>query len=165
MSSPWKNLAKSAAGLIEQYGDTIAPNLFDPVCDSPIEVVFGASFHLLCALNGTPLQVLSDLSGDMGNGPFLVPQYVIGRYRADFLIGIGGNGPRLSKCIVVECDGHDFHEKTKDQAARDKSRDRDMMFVVAKVIRFTGSELHARPFECADDAWELMAQVHTGFPS
>ena len=28
--------------------------------------------------------------------------------------------------IVVECDGHDFHEKTKEQAARDKSRERDL---------------------------------------
>ena len=44
--------------------------------------------------------------------------------------------------IAVECDGHEFHEKTKQQAARDKARDRD---------RFTGSEIWKDPGACADE--------------
>jgi hypothetical protein len=52
-------------------------------------------------------------------------------YRADFLITVEDwNWERgqfqLSK-LVVEVDGHDFHERTKEQAQRDKSRDRAMV--------------------------------------
>lgn len=28
--------------------------------------------------------------------------------------------------VVVECDGHEFHERTKAQAARDRERDRGL---------------------------------------
>ena len=28
--------------------------------------------------------------------------------------------------VVVECDGHDFHERTKEQAANDRERDRGL---------------------------------------
>lgn len=49
-------------------------------------------------------------------------QYPIDKYRADFSIFAGLNAFNFIKKIVVECDGHDFHEKTKEQAARDKKR-------------------------------------------
>src|SRR5262245_34455764 len=41
--------------------------------------------------------------------------------------------------IVVECDGHDYHEKTKWQASRDKRRDRILQRLGYRVFRFTGS--------------------------
>ena len=161
MGDVWKNLAIGAGRVIREYSETIAPSYFEPVCESPIEVVFGSAFHLCCALHGTPLQVLRDLTGSIGDGPFIVPQFTVGRYRADFLLGVGADRGRLSRCVIVECDGHDFHEKTKEQAARDKARDRELLVSVAKVIRFTGSEMHSKPYECADEAWELMAQVYS----
>jgi very-short-patch-repair endonuclease len=82
----------------------------------------------------------------------------IGDYRADFVLrravaGIDGPfeyGPR----VVVECDGHDFHERTKEQAARDKERDRILQGQGYYVLRFTGSELWRDPAACAE-------QVHT----
>lgn len=43
--------------------------------------------------------------------------------------------------VAIECDGHDFHEKTKEQAARDKQRDRDLQSIGWAVARFTGSEI------------------------
>lgn len=51
--------------------------------------------------------------------------------------------------LVVECDGHEFHERTKDQAKRDRSRDRTMMLGGLDVFRFTGSEIWADPCACA----------------
>lgn len=47
--------------------------------------------------------------------------------------------------LVVECDGHDFHEKTKEQAARDKKRDRDLAELGFRVLRFSGSEIYKEP--------------------
>lgn len=52
--------------------------------------------------------------------------------------------------LAIECDGHDFHEKTKEQARRDKSRDRLLMANGIHTIRFTGSEVFRR----AQVLWE-----------
>jgi very-short-patch-repair endonuclease len=42
-------------------------------------------------------------------------------WRADFVLSC----PSISdKKVIIECDGHDFHERTKEQAARDRGRDR-----------------------------------------
>lgn len=60
-------------------------------------------------------------------------------YRIDFAFFAG-----FGK-LVVELDGHDFHERTKEQAQRDKSRDRAMTFDGWTVLRFTGSEVFRDP--------------------
>ena len=56
----------------------------------------------------------------------------------DFAIFVKGIAKEEIK-IVAECDGHDFHEKTKDQVARDKSRVRDLEIAGWRILRFTGS--------------------------
>ena len=63
---------------------------------------------------------------------------------------------------VVECDGHDFHERTKEQARRDRSRDRRLQDAGYRVFRFTGSEIYRDPLGCADevskwaeDCWQI----------
>lgn len=76
----------------------------------------------------------------------LKAQEDIGRFRVDFLLE--SYGERL----VVECDGHDFHERTKKQAARDRSRDRWMTGQGVQVMRFTGSEIYADVLSCAREA-------------
>lgn len=70
----------------------------------------------------------------------LKPQVQIGSYRVDFLILV--HGPKGLRRIAVECDGHDYHDKTKEQAARDKKRDRDLLLAGVSVMRFTGSEIY-----------------------
>jgi hypothetical protein len=50
--------------------------------------------------------------------------------------------------LAVEVDGHEFHEKTKEQAARDKRRDRELQQEGWNVFRFTGSEVWRDPFDC-----------------
>jgi very-short-patch-repair endonuclease len=78
-------------------------------------------------------------------------QTKVGSYTADFLIahiaGINGFGG-----VVVECDGHNYHERTKEQAAHDRRRDRELQERGFKVARFTGSEIWADPFGCAAQA-------------
>jgi very-short-patch-repair endonuclease len=68
-------------------------------------------------------------------------------YRADFVITIEdwnwteGRHEQLSK-LVVEVDGHDYHERTKEQAEYDKSRDRSITTAGYTVLRFTGREVY-----------------------
>lgn len=65
-------------------------------------------------------------------------QQQIEEYRVDFLITY----PFMAASgVVVECDGHDFHERTKEQAARDRKRDRRLQQLGYVVLRFTGSEI------------------------
>lgn len=51
--------------------------------------------------------------------------------------------------LIVECDGHDFHERTKEQAAKDRSRDRWAQANGYDIFRFTGSEIWRDPMGCA----------------
>jgi very-short-patch-repair endonuclease len=77
------------------------------------------------------------------------PQAVFNGWTVDFIAGIQGHKERPSY-LVIECDGHDFHEKTKEQARRDRSRDRDAQAAGFKIFRFTGSEIWKDPCQCAD---------------
>lgn len=74
-------------------------------------------------------------------------QTTIKLYRLDFLFQWGDLSNPL-KC-AVEIDGHDFHEKTKEQAKRDKERDRALVAAGYTVLRFTGSEVYHNAEGCA----------------
>jgi hypothetical protein len=69
------------------------------------------------------------------------------QYRADFFVTLEDwdwnerKHVQLVK-LVVEVDGHDYHERTKEQAKRDKQRDRNMTRSGLTVMRFTGSEVY-----------------------
>ena len=116
-----------------------------------------AAFDLTCA----------DASCVLFYGPrnklMLIPQFQLGQYRLDFL-AIGRdwyghpdhNGP--VKVFAVECDGHDYHERTKEQAARDRSRDRAIQRAGLPVLRFTGSEIYADPLKCAEEVWRFIGR-------
>lgn len=65
--------------------------------------------------------------------------------RPDFAFVIGGE--HATK-LIVELDGHDFHERTPDQAQSDKSRDRELQAMGWQVMRFTGREVLQDPTKC-----------------
>ena len=104
-------------------------------CESPIEALF------LVAI--APLMVRD-------SSYTVTPQAKLGNYRVDFLITFTAV-PGISRSVVVECDGHDYHERTKEQAERDKRRDRAIAAQGLPVFRFTGRELHRDPEACVDE--------------
>ena len=114
-------------------------------CESPIEKLLAAAL-----LPVTLIEELSSAQRADGGPPrwTIHPQYPIGRYRADFFIEANYDDCRS---VIVECDGHDYHDRTKEQAARDKKRDRAIQAAGYPVLRFTGSELHRDAQACADE--------------
>ncbi|WP_394003573.1 endonuclease domain-containing protein [Xanthobacter versatilis] len=82
----------------------------------------------------------------------IVPQYIIrsdvAEMRIDFALF---HGDDMSIAAAIECDGHDFHERTKEQAMKDRSRDRVIQSLGVSILRFTGAEIHRDPFGCADE--------------
>lgn len=73
------------------------------------------------------------------------PQQEVAGYRADFVLV----DTKQHVSCVIEADGHDFHERTKEQASRDRSRDREVQALGFLILRFTGSEIWADPWKCA----------------
>jgi very-short-patch-repair endonuclease len=147
------------------------------LCESPIEVRFLLALICSCAFNDLTIWILNDeelpmySSSGGGHGDMLLhvrPQLEIGHHRVDFAIELtftetfhqlakmmGDEPPKylqehVSVKLAVECDGHAFHEKTPEQAKRDKSRDRDLLNNGFPVMRFTGAEIFADPLKCAD---------------
>jgi very-short-patch-repair endonuclease len=119
--------------------------------ESPIEALFYAAWQLSSRHLMVP------------DSPELVltQQAPVGHYRADFLLEIrppAGDTKRL----VVELDGHAFHERTKEQAAKDKARDRWMTGAGYTVMRFTGSEVWANPFAVASEVADRVHQLRSG---
>lgn len=77
---------------------------------------------------------------------WITPQAKISGYSVDFLVWF-----RLKNIVAgvaIECDGHAFHEKTKEQAASDKKRDRAIVTAGFPVLRFTGSEIFRDTLGC-----------------
>lgn len=56
-----------------------------------------------------------------------------------------GSDRRQQVRVGVELDGHDFHERTKEQASRDKRRDRILAAGGWTMLRFTGSDVYRDP--------------------
>jgi very-short-patch-repair endonuclease len=99
-----------------------------------------------------------DIHGDPYSGTCRIePQARIGPYRVDFLVEYTRNAgmyepdvARRPVVAVIECDGHDFHERTKEQAQRDKERDRYLQSKSILALRYTGSEIFRDVFKCTE---------------
>ena len=154
-------IAAQKARFLEQQGsafDVLMQHVGE-ACESPIERVLLAALiadrcSYGCQVGWMP-RLPEDLDKGFGHGfDYGVAQAQIGIYRVDFVIASHrGRSPRR---VVIECDGHDFHEKTKEQAARDKQRDRYLQRMGFKVLRFTGSEIWRDAAKCAAEVFEVL---------
>lgn len=170
--------------LIEQVIDRVSPKIAgygnwlansDHCGDTPIERLFLASLQLaityceqeyFTTLRVVPIEAFNswkDREDVDQQTIFVCTQLDVAGWRADFVIHVFADWSREDKPggamgwnrLIVECDGHDFHERTKEQAARDRDRDRQAQLAGIEIFRFTGSELWRDPLGCADQviAW------------
>ena len=142
------------------------------LCESPIEC------RMLAGLMMCPFGYYEDLNviishddavaGQFkygGDNAIIIPQAKIrsgnGNYRVDFLVVLNARHVQVSPApsFIVECDGHDFHERTKEQAARDKKRDRAIQELGVPIFRFTGSEIHRDLDACINQLDGYAARV------
>lgn len=85
------------------------------------------------------------------------PQPLLDHRRPDFAIMFCSASGRFAAAFV-ECDGHDFHERTKEQAQRDRRYDRDAQREGWLSLRFTGREINEDARECAIEAWDVLLE-------
>lgn len=55
--------------------------------------------------------------------------------------------------LVVECDGHDFHEKTKEQVRHNNERNYNLEMEGYSVLHFSGSQIFDDPLKCAEEIY------------
>jgi hypothetical protein len=144
----------------EVFPDLDGINEMFASCQSPIEELFLASFDddmfavswertfiFDFPIDGRPAGSANQCAVTEA-GPLFM-QYPIGKYRTDFAILCRGEG---RPGLAIELDGHAFHERTKQQAQRDKSRDRQIQADGWHMLRFTGSEIWKNPTACVTEA-------------
>lgn len=145
----------NGTGFLDGWFRHLIDQKLSRLCESPIEIMLGAALLFYDKFNGMPGVPLA-LAGQEEDWPpncrLLIPQYRFAEYRIDWAF------KDYENLTFIECDGHDFHERTKAQAARDKRRDRDLQGGGHPVLRFTGSEIYKDPLYCAAQVSEFVDQ-------
>lgn len=140
-------------------------------CHSPIEELFFATFATLRPWTGLRPRLIPALEdawqplvfewGKYRDGTWaaeisVFQQEPIDRFHVDFSVHY------RDLRLAIELDGHEFHERTKEQAARDKSRDRKLTELGYRVVRFTGSEVWKDPVDCCWQVHKIIDAVGQG---
>lgn len=171
----YKNLLRKA---VENTEEVLEEIFAEAVGDSPIERMFFSAlkyqvwrnvseYTRLVVVTSEEDEALSKSFEHNIDNPTLIvrPQAQLSGWRVDFLIHAYDfarlGGPKGWRKLIVECDGHDYHERTKEQAAKDRSRDRQVQLNDYSVLRFTGSEIYKDAWGCAEQVtyWAVK-----GFP-
>jgi len=72
-----------------------------------------------------------------------------GAFEIDFLIKSSDDQTKLE--LAIELDGHEFHEKTKDQVIKDKRKERAIVTSGFPVLRFSGAEIVRNVRACVEE--------------
>lgn len=150
----WAEIADRVNQATKRGADLFQENLIEFVYsqvasgrfESHIEAVFYAWWYALNVTEGLPewglcAQREVEISGE--------------RFRIDFTVG--REGPLTPK-VAIELDGHDFHERTKEQATYRNRRDRLLQGEGWKVLHVSGSELVRSPEECVGGVMKVVLQ-------
>ncbi len=80
------------------------------------------------------------------------------KYRVDFLVSRTWSYREkgLHDSVIVELDGHEFHDKDKRQRSYEKARDRYLTRQGYKVLHYTGSDLVRDPFRVAHEVMDTI---------
>ncbi|WP_074448363.1 endonuclease domain-containing protein [Bradyrhizobium yuanmingense] len=113
-------------------------NRLAPLVESEIELLVLSAFDIVGRMTSMTVTIGSEFPEDDKGHILVTPQYRWREFRIDFCIRHTG---APDKMFFVECDGHDFHERTKEQAERDRSKDRAIQAAGISVLRFTGREI------------------------
>lgn len=144
---------------VNSYRDRLLYTLYN--CESPIEQ--------LMALELDDVEyyfIASDTIEIIGNSCQVDIKCDDKKYRVDFLMEIvfkyNGKYKNILK-LIIECDGHDFHEKTKEQVIKDNKRDRDLKNEGYEILHFSGSEIYNNTFNISKDIKKFIIKKYLSY--
>jgi len=117
-------------------------------CKSPIEQILFFAFYIRQEERGDLFFELWPQEEIKINGK---------TYYADFSMCLGPDG-----VLLIECDGHDYHHRSKQQVSNDYERENALKLAGYDIIRFTGSQIYADPYKCADMILDYVASKQHG---
>lgn len=109
---------------------------------SPIEQVFLMEWRFLRVDEHYGVTIRPQKKLDLGGNSYVI----------DFMV----ESPDGKTKLAIELDGHDFHEKTKEQAANDRARERMIVRHGYSIFRFTGSEVIRNPRKCVQEVASML---------
>lgn len=111
-------------------------------CQSPIEIM------LLCSLDLVSLYYAADFGLDFDS------QYELNINGSKRIMDIAVRDSETYKILFfVECDGFEFHARTKEQFEYTNKKDREVRAAGYDLLHFTGTEIYNNPLKCA---WEIV---------
>ena len=114
-------------------------------CESPIEQMLALELENLHLENSTLFNSNLEIIGYEKQSEIECNKNV---YRVDFLIPVIFY-KNIRRIYIVECDGYEFHQKTKEQVQNDYIRQRNLEMAGYRIIKFTGSEVYNNAQDCA----------------
>lgn len=157
-----KSVEKKILDLENEYTNTvIGTNLLNGEtaigdCDSPIEQLYFLALKNSCIYENIDLTIETQKEIYANGKKYKVDFYIT----ASELFSLVKNDKHTIYSrevnLCVECDGHNFHEKTKEQVSKDKSRERDIMSKGLNLIRFSGSEIYTKSNKCAIQTLKIL---------
>lgn len=132
------------------------PTIMCSEIKSPIEQVFITAFDLYVMLeNKEPVFLFSQMPIEIGTKKYIADFY----FEEDVYV----NKFNTDKKIIIECDGHQFHQKTKEQVKHDNEREYDLKMAGYEILRFSGSQIYNEPLKCAEDTYNyIMKSIKEG---
>jgi very-short-patch-repair endonuclease len=118
------------------------------LCESPIEKIMLVG--LMTMITKVAVVVHSPMSGEPfpRAGVVVMPQFVLARYRLDFLITV--QRPFGPYHFAVECDGIEFHGSLQKRH-EDNERDQYLRALGIKTLRYYGQKIKQLGHQCADE--------------
>ena len=114
-------------------------------CESPIEQLLSLELENIGLINTNTYNPYIDVVAIEKQKTIKVKDK---KYRVDFFIPvIYKNQEEIG--FIIECDGYDFHQKTKEQVEEDNIRQRKLQKEGYEVIRLSGTEIYHKPYQCA----------------
>ena len=135
---------------VNTYKHELEYSLLD--CESPIEQLLAINLEKINLLGIGNFNPFIDVVAIQPQQEIEINNRI---YRVDFLITVEYKNQGI-KGFVIECDGHEFHQKTKEQVEKDNQRTRDLQMKGLEVIRFSGTEIWHRSLRCAYQVKDLI---------
>lgn len=132
------------------YGDYLKESLND--CESPIEEYLAMTLRML------NIELIGLYNPFVKITKFAKQEVIVcneNTYRVDFLISVEYKNQGKTD-YVIECDGHEFHQKTKEQVERDNKRTRNLQKAGYEIIRFSGTEIYYNAIKCAKEVLNII---------
>lgn len=128
----------------------------DESIKSPIEQIFITAFEIYCKYNNK-------------ESIYLFPQREVRYNEKKYYIDFEFESDDYLSCLVlgdkiknhkfklaIECDGYEFHQKTKEQVQKDNEREYDLKMAGYEILRFSGTQIYNNPLKCAEDTYNYI---------